>query len=158
MQGEIVPYLYLRGYHRVTGAGRENMGLQIGNKVQTKGKTRKGKREFSGRFPLFGFDTHRFSLPCSNIDEARFQYIIGYCDDPVCPIVFPPTVRDPIVFFFFFTLFFTPRQHAWQISVYWASRILTINKFNLETSIPAFRLQTACLLTSTGRQYTQMTA
>lgn len=82
------------------------MGLQIGNKVQTKGKTRKGKREFSGRFPLFGFDTHRFSLPCSNIDEARFQYIIRYCDDPVCPIVFPPTVRDPIVFFFFFYSFF----------------------------------------------------
>ncbi len=99
-----MPYLYLRGYHRVTGAGRENMGLQIGNNVQTKGKTRNGKREFSGRFPLFGFDTHRFSLPCSNIDEARFQYIIGYCDDPVCPIVFPPTVRDPIVFFFFFFL------------------------------------------------------
>ena len=93
VQGKTVPYLYLGGCHRITGAGRENMGLQIGNKVQTKGNTRKGKREFSGRFLLFGFNPHRFSLSCSNIDEARFQYIITYCDVPVCPIVFPPSVQ-----------------------------------------------------------------
>jgi len=159
VQGEIVPYLYLRGYHRVTGAGRENMGLQIGNNVKQKERQEKGKGSFRADFRYLDLTpTGSHSLARISMRQD-FSTLLGIAMIRFAQLFFPRLCGIRLsFFFFFFTYFFTPRQHAWQISVYWASRILTINKFNLETSISALKLQTACLLTSTGRQYTQMTA
>lgn len=132
---------------------------KLGTRCKQKERQEKGKGSFRADFRYLDLTpTGSHSLARISMRQD-FSTLLGIAMIRFAQLFFPRLCGIRLsFFFFFFTYFFTPRQHAWQISVYWASRILTINKFNLETSISALKLQTACLLTSTGRQYTQMTA